>query len=96
MGKLIVVAGNSGVGGTTLAEAFCPAGNFATGLEGHATRLFQALFKNDAGFALANQIDYLLVHFEQETVDSHCRMPVELVESSRESERPSLRNIPGI
>ena len=66
MGKLIVVVGNSGVGKTTLTEALCAAGDFATGLEEHAARPFQALFKNDAGFALANQIDYLLLRAEQE------------------------------
>jgi deoxyadenosine/deoxycytidine kinase len=66
MGKLIVVVGNSGVGKTTLTEALCAAGNFATGLEQHIARPFQALFKNDRGFALANQIDYLLLRAEQE------------------------------
>jgi deoxyadenosine/deoxycytidine kinase len=66
MGKLIVVVGNSGVGKTTLTEALCAAGDFATGLEQHAARPFQALFKKDAGFALANQIDYLLLRAEQE------------------------------
>jgi deoxyadenosine/deoxycytidine kinase len=66
MGKLIVVVGNSGVGKTTLTEALCAAGHFATGLEEHTARPFQALFKNDAAFALANQIDYLLLRAEQE------------------------------
>lgn len=66
MGKLIVVVGNSGVGKTTLTEALCAAGDFATGLEQHIARPFQALFKNDRGFALANQIDYLLLRAEQE------------------------------
>jgi deoxyadenosine/deoxycytidine kinase len=66
MGKLIVVVGNSGVGKTTLTEALCAAGHFATGLEQHIARPFQALFKNDRGFALANQIDYLLLRAEQE------------------------------
>jgi deoxyadenosine/deoxycytidine kinase len=66
MGKLIVVVGNSGVGKTTLTQALCAAGNFATGLEEHFARPFQSLFKNDAGFALANQIDYLLLRAEQE------------------------------
>jgi len=66
MGKLIVVVGNSGVGKTTLTEALCAAGDFATGLEQHVARPFQALFKNNAGFALANQIDYLLLRAEQE------------------------------
>jgi deoxyadenosine/deoxycytidine kinase len=66
MGKLVVVVGNSGVGKTTLTEALCAAGDFATGLEEHLARPFQALFKNDASYALANQIDYLLLRAEQE------------------------------
>lgn len=66
MGKLIVVVGNSGVGKTSLTRALCAAGGFYAGLEGHATRPFQALFKQDASFALANQIDYLLARAEQE------------------------------
>ena len=66
MGKLIVVVGNSGVGKTTLTEALCAAGDFATGLEQHLARPFQALFKNDSRFALANQFDYLLLRAEQE------------------------------
>ena len=66
MGKLIAVVGNSGVGKTTLTRALCAAGDFATGLEEHIARPFQALFKADAGFALVNQIDYLLLRAEQE------------------------------
>ncbi|MGD0752130.1 MAG: deoxynucleoside kinase [Anaerolineales bacterium] len=66
MGKLIVVVGNCGVGKTTLTQVLCAAGDFATGLEEHIARPFQALFKNDTGFALANQIDYLLLRAEQE------------------------------
>ena len=68
MGKLIVVVGNSGVGKTTLTEALLVAGEFTTGMEQHVARPFQALFKKDAGFALANQIDYLLLRAEQERV----------------------------
>jgi deoxyadenosine/deoxycytidine kinase len=66
MGKLIVVVGNSGVGKSTLTEALCAAEDFATGMEEHIARPFQALFKNDRAFALANQIDYLLLRAEQE------------------------------
>jgi deoxyadenosine/deoxycytidine kinase len=66
MGKLIVVVGNSAVGKTTLTDALCAAGDFATGLEQHVARPFQTMFKKDAGFALANQIDYLLLRAEQE------------------------------
>jgi len=40
--------------------------DFATGMEEHIARPFQALFKNDRAFALANQIDYLLLRAEQE------------------------------
>jgi len=66
MGKLVVLVGNSGVGKTTLTRVLCAAGDFATGLEGHAERPFQALFKSEARFALANQVDYLLLRAEQE------------------------------
>jgi deoxyadenosine/deoxycytidine kinase len=37
-------------------------------MEEHIARPFQALFKKNAGFALANQIDYLLLRAEQERV----------------------------
>lgn len=66
MGKLITIVGNSGVGKTTLVRALSAAGDFQTGLEGHLERPFQALFKNDKRYALANQIDYLLLRAEQE------------------------------
>jgi deoxyadenosine/deoxycytidine kinase len=66
MAKLIAVVGNSGVGKTTLTEALCAAGDFANGLEEHTARPFQALFKDNAGYALANQVDYLLLRAEQE------------------------------
>lgn len=67
MGKLIVIAGNSGVGKTTLARAMCALRPFAIGLEQHAERPFQALMSaNPARFALANQVDYLLLRAEQE------------------------------
>ncbi len=66
MGKLIVVVGNTGVGKTTLVKSLCSQGNFATGLEGHAERPFQLHFKNDRRYALANQLDYLLLRAEQE------------------------------
>ena len=39
---------------------------FATAYEQHAERPFQALFKNNSHYALANQIDYLLLRAEQE------------------------------
>ena len=40
--------------------------NFATAYEQHTERPFQALFKQDKRYALANQIDYLLLRAEQE------------------------------
>jgi len=39
---------------------------FATALEGHNERPFQMLFKQDARYGLANQIDYFLLRAEQE------------------------------
>ncbi len=67
MGKIIVVVGNSGVGKTTLCAALSAARPFATGLEQHAERPFQALMAADPPrYALANQVDYLLLRAEQE------------------------------
>ena len=67
MGKIIVVVGNSGVGKTTLCAALSTAQSFATGLEQHAERPFQALMAADPPrYALANQVDYLLLRAEQE------------------------------
>ena len=66
MGKLIILTGNTGVGKTTLARALAKAGDFNLALEQHAERPFQALFKLDPHYALANQIDYLLLRAEQE------------------------------
>lgn len=67
MGKVIVIAGNSGVGKTTLATALCRRHPFATGMEQHAGRPFQALMAADPPrYALANQVDYLLLRAEQE------------------------------
>jgi deoxyadenosine/deoxycytidine kinase len=67
MGKVIVIAGNSGVGKTTLAGALRRARPFAVGLEQHAERPFQALMAADPPrYALANQVDYLLLRAEQE------------------------------
>jgi deoxyadenosine/deoxycytidine kinase len=68
MGKLVVVVGNTGVGKTTLVRLLSEQANFITGLEGHAERPFQALFKRDPHYALANQLDYLLLRAEQEQV----------------------------
>lgn len=67
MSKLIVIAGNTGVGKTTLCRALCAAQPFAVGLEQHAERPFQALMAADpVRYALANQVDYLLLRAEQE------------------------------
>ena len=66
MGKLISIVGASGVGKTTLLRALNARGEFAIGLESHAARPFQALFKNDPRYALANQLDYLLYRAGQE------------------------------
>lgn len=66
MGKLVEVVGASGVGKTTLVNALSRKARFATAFEGHAERPFQALFKQDKQFGLANQMDYLLLRAEQE------------------------------
>jgi deoxyadenosine/deoxycytidine kinase len=66
MNKLIAVVGASGVGKTALVQALSSVHPFATAYEQHAERPFQALFKNDSHYALANQIDYLLLRAEQE------------------------------
>lgn len=66
MGKLISVVGNTGVGKTSLVRALREQAGFVTGLEGHVERPFQALFKRDPRYALANQLDYLLLRAEQE------------------------------
>jgi len=66
MSSLIAIVGASGVGKTSLVRALAKAQPFETAYEEHAERPFQALFKQDQGYALANQIDYLLRCAEQE------------------------------
>ncbi len=66
MNKLIAVIGASGVGKTALVRALAQAYPFAIAYEQHTERPFQALFKNDARYGLANQVDYLLLRAEQE------------------------------
>jgi len=66
LAPLISIVGASGVGKTTLARALCKAHHFILAYEQHAERPFQALFKQDAKYALANQLDYLLYRAEQE------------------------------
>jgi deoxyadenosine/deoxycytidine kinase len=68
MGKLIAVIGPSGAGKTTLVRALAEQGKFATALEQHDERPFQKLFKRDARYSLANQVDYFLLRAEQERV----------------------------
>jgi len=67
MGKLIAIIGITGVGKTTLARALSASGEFVTGLEQHDARPFQTAFLVDKTYALANQIDYLLLRAEQES-----------------------------
>jgi deoxyadenosine/deoxycytidine kinase len=66
MNKLISIVGASGVGKTALVQALAKTGWFDIAYEQHAERPFQALFKQDPHYALANQIDYLLLRAEQE------------------------------
>ena len=66
MNKLITIIGPSGVGKTTLAQALCARHEFSIAYEQHNERPFQALFKQDPKYALANQLDYLLFRAEQE------------------------------
>lgn len=67
MGRLIVVAGISGVGKTALTRRLCELMPLIIGLEQHAERPFQALFAQDnRRFSLANQFDYLIFRAEQE------------------------------
>ena len=66
MNKLFVIVGASGVGKTTLMNALLQKYECAIAYEQHDERPFQKLFKEDARYALANQIDYLLMRAEQE------------------------------
>jgi deoxyadenosine/deoxycytidine kinase len=76
MGQIIVIVGNSGVGKTTLCAALAATRQFAAGLEQHAERPFQALMAADRPrYALANQVDYLLLRAEQERALRHGPLP---------------------
>ncbi|GAB4485827.1 MAG: hypothetical protein OHK0031_09970 [Anaerolineales bacterium] len=66
MAALISLIGSSGVGKTTLARALAKSANFALALEQHTERPFQTLLEMDTRYALANQMDYLLLRAEQE------------------------------
>ena len=66
MNKLVTIVGASGVGKTVLVQALSETGKFATAYEQHAGRPFQALFKQESRYALANQVDYFLLRAEQE------------------------------
>jgi deoxyadenosine/deoxycytidine kinase len=66
MSKLITIVGASGAGKTALVKALNKTNQFATAYEQHTERPFQALFKQDKKYALANQLDYLLLRAEQE------------------------------
>lgn len=66
MKKLIIIVGASGVGKTTLMQALLKKHKFAVAYETHTERPYQKLFKEDAKYALANQVDYLLTRAEQE------------------------------
>lgn len=68
MTKLITVIGPSGIGKTSLAQTLAKKGNFITAFEQHEERPFQALFKQDPHYGLANQIDYFLLRVEQERI----------------------------
>ena len=69
MGDLVAVVGVSGVGKTALVRALAETQKFKTAFEQHAGRPFQALFKQDPRYALANQIDYLLLRAAQALMD---------------------------
>jgi len=66
MNKLVVIVGASGVGKTSFVRALSKAADFSVAYEQHSERPFQSLFKQDKHYALANQLDYLLLRAEQE------------------------------
>ncbi|HJS18405.1 MAG TPA: deoxynucleoside kinase [Anaerolineales bacterium] len=66
MNRLVSIVGASGVGKTAFVEALSQTGKFSTAYEQHAERPFQNLFKLDARYALANQVDYFLLRADQE------------------------------
>ena len=75
MNPLISIVGASGVGKTSLVQALGKTGKFTVAYEQHEERPFQALFKMDARYALANQIDYLLLRADQERMLRRLSLP---------------------
>jgi deoxyadenosine/deoxycytidine kinase len=73
---LVSIVGASGVGKTTFAHAVCQRADFILAPEQHDERPFQKLFKQDAKYALANQLDYLLFRAEQERELRQHQQPV--------------------
>lgn len=66
MAQIISIIGVSGVGKTSLVRALNQGNQFALGLESHRERPFEAGLKDDPGYCLANQFDFLLHRAEQE------------------------------
>jgi deoxyadenosine/deoxycytidine kinase len=67
MGKIVEIIGNTASGKTTLAKALFATGQFYCALEQHDERPFQSAMAIDhQRYALANQVDYLLLRAEQE------------------------------
>ena len=80
MQRLITLVGVSGVGKTSLARALVATGKFTVAFEQHTERPFQALFKADSKYALANQLDYLLFRAEQEQDLRHTASQIGLMD----------------
>ncbi|MEN9564444.1 MAG: hypothetical protein RIR73_2688 [Chloroflexota bacterium] len=66
MNHLTVIVGASGAGKTSLLHMLRQNGSFTTAIEQHIERPFQALFKENTHYALANQLDYLIHRSTQE------------------------------
>jgi len=68
MGNVIAIAGNTGIGKTTLAMRLGERTGYQIFFEELTSRPFQRLFRFDTRFALANQIDFLVMRAEQERI----------------------------
>ncbi len=66
MAKIVSVVGNVGVGKTTLTKVLADHFGWINCSEQHAERPFQEKFTRDRRYAVANQVDYLLLRAEQE------------------------------